>query len=88
MQDIISGEVSSMIAVTGSLSALEVISGAVSSGGGSMLPAYEGPVELTPGDTDQVLATKNTTLLDDITISAIPAGYGKITWDGHALTVS
>lgn len=85
--DGITGRLSPAAEVSGSLSARGVISGAVTAGG-SALPSYEGPTEVTPGDAAQVLATKNTTLLEDITVGPVPAGYGKISWDGSVLTVS
>ena len=52
------------------------------------LPPYEGPVTVTPTQETQVLQTRQTTLLTDITINPIPSNYGLITWDGSVLTVS
>ena len=54
----------------------------------STFPAYTGAVTVTPGAEAQVLSTRNTVLLSDITVEAIPSNYGLITWNGSVLTVS
>lgn len=51
------------------------------------LPAYEGPVSVTPGEEAQVLATENTSVLENITVGPVPSNYGRILWDGSVLTV-
>lgn len=40
--------------------------------GGDMLPFYAGPYEYTPDFDGAVLETKNKSMLDDVTIRAIP----------------
>ena len=52
------------------------------------LPAYTGPVEITPGREAITLATENKTVLENIKVNPIPSNYGLITWDGSVLTVS
>lgn len=54
----------------------------------SPYPDYTGPTSVTPSAQAQTLHTKDTALLSDITIGAIPQNYGLITWDGSTLTVS
>ena len=51
-------------------------------------PPYTGPTQITPSTTAQVLATKGTNVLSNITINPIPNNYGLITWNGSVLTVS
>lgn len=52
------------------------------------LPAYEGPVEVTPGGVSQVLLTTGKSLYSDIVVNPVPSNYGLITWDGTIITVS
>lgn len=54
----------------------------------SMLPEYEGALEVTPSEERQVLPTAAKSVYEDIVIEAIPNNYGLITWDGSVLTVS
>ena len=54
----------------------------------SPYPDYTGPTSVTPSSHAQTLHTKDTALLSDITIGAIPQNYGLITWNGYTLTVS
>lgn len=58
----------------------------ISKGGGGGKP-YEGEYEVTPGEEQQVLATKGSVLAEDIVVHPIPAGYGRISFDGNVLTV-
>ena len=51
-------------------------------------PAYEGPTEVTPSSVEQVLLTKNLRMTEHIKVKPIPSNYGRITWNGSALTVS
>lgn len=51
-------------------------------------PVYDGPTVFEPGPEPQVLETRNTVLLENITINPIPQNYGRITWNGNTLTVS
>ena len=47
---------------------------------------YEGPYEVTPAVGEQVLATTNKTLFDDLTVLGIP--YHQVTNDSGGYTVS
>lgn len=49
---------------------------------------YEGPTEVTPGETAQTLPTAGAIPDVDIVVKAIPSNYGKIGWDGSKMTVS
>lgn len=44
----------------------------VDTGGGGYLQPYMGPYEATPKVAEQVLATKNKRMVDDVTIYEIP----------------
>ena len=55
---------------------------------GGRLPDYHGSVDVTPAGTAQTLATAGTSLLTDIVVEPIPSNYGRIAWNGAALTVS
>ena len=54
----------------------------------SLHPDYSGAVTVTPTNGTQVLSTKDTVVLDNITINPIPNNYGLITWNGSTITVS
>ncbi len=45
---------------------------AVDTGGGGYVEPYPGPYEATPKVTEQVLATKNKRMAEDVTIYEIP----------------
>lgn len=49
---------------------------------------YSGPYAVTPSEHTQVLHTANLSMANDVTVNPIPSNYGRITWDGHTLTVS
>lgn len=52
------------------------------------LPAYDGPMEVTPSAATQILPTTERSVLADIVIKPIPSNYGLITWNGSTITVS
>ena len=54
----------------------------------SPYPEYTGPTSVTPSDAAQTLLTQDTVLREDIVVEAIPSNYGRITWNGSALTIS
>lgn len=49
---------------------------------------YEGQYTVTPSEQKQTLYTSSKTLAQNVIVNPIPSNYGKITWDGHTLTVS
>ena len=52
------------------------------------LPVYTGATEITPSETEQILATADKVVTRNIVINPIPSNYGLITWDGSTLTIS
>lgn len=50
-------------------------------------PEYEGPTEFEPSRLTQVIGTASRTVLQDIVINPIPSNYGRIEYDGAALSV-
>lgn len=57
-------------------------------GGGSTRPHYHGETEFVPTQAYQTVHTAGLLVDTDIVIDPIPSNYGKITWNGIALTVS
>ena len=51
-------------------------------------PVYAGPMEITPTQETQTLATTMKSVIGDIVVNPIPSNYGLITWNGSTLTVS
>ena len=49
---------------------------------------YEGSYHFTPTDEAQVVPIAGLVANYDITIDPIPSNYGKISWDGSALTIT
>ena len=49
---------------------------------------YEGVYTVTPSSQQQILATTDKYLNNNIVVNAIPSNYGLITWNGSILTVS
>lgn len=49
---------------------------------------YTGDYTITPSAEEQILATRNLRMTDNITVNPIPQNYGLITWNGSFLTVS
>lgn len=54
--------------------------------GDGRLPDYNGPYEVTPRKVQQVLETTNKSMVDDVTIFAIP--YAEVTNLGGGLTAT
>lgn len=48
---------------------------------------YTGIYEITPSSLEQVLNTELRTLSGNIVVKPIPSNYGRIAWDGTAITV-
>lgn len=49
---------------------------------------YDGPYEVTPSQSVQILNTCGLRATQNFTINAIPSNYGLITWNGSSLKVS
>ena len=52
------------------------------------MPDYTGETEWTPTEYEQVIPTEGTTVRSNIIVHRIPSNYGRIDWNGAALTVS
>lgn len=52
------------------------------------LPDWEGPYEVTPSDSEQVLEVDGHAMRGNLVVQPIPSNWGRITWDGSTLTVS
>lgn len=50
--------------------------------------AYDGEIEFTPSEEEQIIHTQGTSVMTDLRINPIPSNYGLITWNGVTLTVS
>lgn len=55
--------------------------------GGGEFPDYEGEYEITPKITEQVLETKNKSLLDNITVFQIPYASVSNPSGGNTVTI-
>lgn len=55
-------------------------------GGGGKLPYYEGTYEVTPRKVEQILATKNKSMSDNVTVFSIP--YAEVSNLGGGLTAT
>ena len=53
----------------------------------SDMPWYDGPTEIIPSEETQVLPTSGKGTASNIIVNPIPANYGRIAWNGTALTV-
>lgn len=82
------GTLTSPGTISGSLSGNKTIAGELTIPQFILPPSYEGPYEVTPSDTEQVLNTDSLYMSGNITINPIPNNYGLITWNGSTLTVS
>lgn len=54
---------------------------------GDLPPGYDGPTEVTPSGETQVLYTSNRIVREDIVVRPIPSNWGRISYNGVALTV-
>lgn len=54
--------------------------------GGGKLPTYEGSYEVTPRKVEQILPTKNKSMLDNVTVFSIP--YVEVSNLGGGLTAT
>ena len=53
----------------------------------NLIPAYDGPYEITPTEEAQILPTAGTRLENNIVVNPIPSNYGRIEWNGVTLRV-
>ena len=50
-------------------------------------PTYRGDYTVTPTESTQILSIRGMMAAADITINPIPSNYGRVSWDGSALTI-
>ena len=84
----ISGRLTAEERISGRLASSERIRGSLTVPIRILPDTYEGSYEVTPGPEEQVLATADRWLTEDITVKPIPSNYGLITTDGSIITVS
>ena len=85
---VLTGSISPVGSVTGTILGDHGVSGTITVGGSSDLPEYEGSYTITPGAEAQTLQTAYHVPVENIVVEAIPSNYGLITWNGSYLTVS
>ena len=84
----LSGTLSAPGGIIGVLTGPKNIQGQLTIPNAILPPSYDGPYEVTPSASEQILETDQLYMVGDITINPIPSNYGLITWDGPSLTVS
>lgn len=84
---VLSGTISPVGTLSGSISSVKKLSGKVSVPEGSLAPAYTGPYEYTPAETQQVINISGQKAVENIVIKPVPGNYGRIAWNGTSLRV-
>ena len=82
----IKGSIASKKSLKGSITIKEKISGFVNVGGMIQQESYDGSYEVTPTIGQQILQTKNKTMVNDLTIKSIP--YSEVTNTSNGITVT
>ena len=82
----IKGSIASKKSLKGSITTKEKISGFVNVGGMIQQESYDGSYEVTPTIGQQILQTKNKTMVNDLTIKSIP--YSEVTNTSNGITVT
>ena len=80
------GSIASKKSLKGSITTKEKISGFVNVGGMIQQESYDGSYEVTPTIGQQILQTKNKTMVNDLTIKSIP--YSEVTNTSNGITVT
>lgn len=86
--DRITGTLSAVRRIGGSLSAQAAVTAALSVPETIEPVHYAGPFEFTPSAQAQEIEISGMMATRNITVNPIPSNYGLITWNGSALTVS
>ena len=84
----LSGTLTKAHTLQGALSGPKGIEGQLTIPNAILPPSYEGPYEVTPSDSEQILDTELLYMTGNITVNPIPNNYGLITYDGSTITVS
>lgn len=82
----IKGSIASKKSLKGSITTKEKISGFVNVGGMIQQESYDGSYEVIPTIGQQILQTKNKTMVNDLTIKSIP--YSEVTNTSNGITVT
>ena len=69
------------------LSAVQSLSGALSTPKIISVEEYAGPYTFTPDDDTQIVEIEGLKATANITINPVPHTYGRIEWDGSSLFV-
>lgn len=85
---IITGSISPVIRVSGSISGASSLIGSLTIPERAGGETYRGSYEFTPSASEQTIEIRDRTAIADIIINPIPQNYGLITWDGSTITVS
>lgn len=80
------GSIASKKSLKGSITTKEKISGFVNVGGMIQQESYDGSYEVIPTIGQQILQTKNKTMVNDLTIKSIP--YSEVTNISNGITVT
>lgn len=80
------GSIAFKKSLKGSITIKEKISGFVNVGGMIQQESYDGSYEVTPTIGQQILQTKNKTMVNDLTIKSIP--YSEVTNTSNGITVT
>ena len=83
----ITGTISPVGVVSGSISADSSMTGTITIGGASDLPEYDGSYAITPTDEPITLNTAYRIPVENIIINPVPQNYGHIAWNGSYLSV-
>ena len=84
----LSGELSAIQGLEGSLSSGATLNGELTVAEHIYVPEYTGSYEITPSSQTQTIPIMGLKAAGDITVNPIPSNYGLITWNGSTLTVS
>ena len=85
MASVLTGRLTATGVLTGAVSSDASLSGALTIAGS--IPSYHGSLEITPGDEPQTVECSGLLMPQDIIVKPVPSNYGRIEWNGVALTV-
>lgn len=52
------------------------------------IPKYDGPYEITPSGSEQILPVNGLKMTQNLKVKPVPNNYGLIGWNGSVLTVT
>lgn len=83
----LTGTLSPPAFLTGTLSPPQTLTGQLTVPTVIGVEAYDGPYEVTPGEQPQRIPVEHKWMREDLIVGAIPSDYGRLSWNGHTLTV-